>query len=99
MKGVVTPIEADGNYMIYNQYTIQTEKRTELMAHLNEHNVGNAIYYPVPLHLQVLFEYLGYKVGDLPVSERVANEVVSIPVYSELTQGHLQYVVDTLNAF
>lgn len=99
LKGVVTPIEADGNYMIYNQYTIRTEKRTELMAHLNEHNVGNAIYYPVPLHLQVCFEYLGYKVGDLPVSERVANEVVSIPVYSELTQGHLQYVVDTLNAF
>ncbi len=99
LQNVVTPTEKDGNTMIYNQYTIRTKDRDALMAHLNEHNVGNAIYYPLPLHLQNCFAHLGYKEGDLPHSEAAGKEVVSIPVYSELTQDHLDYVVKTINSF
>ena len=67
--------------MIYNQYTVRTEKRDELIEHLNNFNIGNAIYYPLPLHLQNCFDYLGYKEGDFPEVESAAKEVLSLPVY------------------
>ncbi len=99
LKTVKTPKEANGNYMIYNQYTIRTSKRDQLMAHLNSANIGNAIYYPLPLHLQKCFAHLGYKEGDLPEAESAGKEVVSIPVYSELTEAHLKYVIEKINSF
>jgi len=82
--------------MIYNQYTIRTLKRDELQNKLNEANVGNAIYYPVPLHLQECFGYLGYKAGDLPESEKAAQEVLSIPIYPELTIEQKNYVIQSI---
>ncbi|MGA0242446.1 MAG: DegT/DnrJ/EryC1/StrS family aminotransferase [Candidatus Marinamargulisbacteria bacterium] len=96
---VTTPVESDNNWMIYNQYTIRTPRRDALMDHLNEHNIGNAIYYPLPLHLQNCFDYLGYSAGDFPEAEAAAKEVVSIPVYSELTSAQLAYVVNVINRF
>ena len=86
ITSVQTPTGTDGNTMIYNQYTLRTNKRDEFMTHLNNHKIGNAIYYPLPLHLQKCFDYLGYKAGDCPESEQIANEVVSIPVYSDNTR-------------
>ena len=62
-------------------------------------NIPIMIYYKVPLHLQKCFEYLGYKAGDCPESEQIANEVVSIPIYSELTQEQKVYIVETINSF
>ncbi|MEK9726809.1 MAG: DegT/DnrJ/EryC1/StrS family aminotransferase [Candidatus Margulisiibacteriota bacterium] len=99
LKNVTLPIEKEGNWMIYNQYTIRVNEREKLMAHLNHYNIGNAIYYPLPLHLQKCFEYLNYKAGDLPVSEQVAKEVLSLPVYSELNKDQLNYVIDKINQF
>ena len=99
LNRVDTPTEKDGNYMIYNQYTIRTQKRDQLIEFLNKNNIGNAIYYPLPLHLQKCFSYLGYKEGDLPESESAGKEVVSIPIYSELTEPHLEYDVDKINSF
>ncbi len=99
LTGVTTPIELSDNWMIYNQYTIRTENRDALIDHLNHANIGNAIYYPLPLHLQKCFEYLGYKEGDLPESEKAAKEVLSIPIYSELNQSQLDYIVEKVNAF
>ena len=99
ITSVQTPTETDGNTMIYNQYTLRTNKRDEFMTHLNNHKIGNAIYYPLPLHLQKCFDYLGYKAGDCPESEQIANEVVSIPVYSELTQEQRAYIVEAVNSF
>ncbi len=99
LKNVVTPIEKENNWMIYNQYTVRSEKREQLIEFLNHHNIGNAIYYPLPLHLQKCFAHLNYKSGDLPVSERVANEVLSLPVYSELNQNQLDYVIEKINQF
>jgi len=97
LKTVKTPTEKDGNWMIYNQYTVRTEKRDQLMDHLKSQNIGNAIYYPLPLHLQKCFDYLGYKEGDFPEAEKAAKEVLSLPVYSELSKEQLDYVIEKVN--
>ena len=85
--------------MIYNQYTIRVKDRESLQAHLTEYTVGNAIYYPVPLHLQECFKELGYKEGDLPHAELAAKEVLSLPIYPELSQDQLSYVAEVINSF
>jgi dTDP-4-amino-4,6-dideoxygalactose transaminase len=95
LKDVVEiPYVENYNRMIYNQYTIRTENRDNLQKHLKEANIGNAIYYPVPLHLQECFAYLGYKEGDLPEAEKAAKEVISIPIYPELTDEQKDYVIE-----
>jgi len=93
---VVTPFVESYNIMIYNQYTIRTPMRDKLQNKLNDANIGNAIYYPVPLHLQECFAYLGYKEGDLPESEKAAQEVVSIPIYPELNDKQKDYVIQII---
>jgi dTDP-4-amino-4,6-dideoxygalactose transaminase len=84
---------------IYNQYTLTTDRRDELMTHLQKKEVGCAIYYPLPLHLQECFSELGYRNGDLPVAERLANQVLSIPIYPELNDEMKQYVVESIREF
>ncbi|MBN2830209.1 MAG: DegT/DnrJ/EryC1/StrS family aminotransferase [Candidatus Cloacimonetes bacterium] len=84
---------------IYNQFTIKTEKRDELMKYLSDNGIGCAVYYPLPLHLQECFADLGYKIGDLPVAEEAAKKVLSIPIYSELSEEQMAYVVKTIKAF
>ena len=69
-----------------NEVLFDKFQREKLIEILNENNIGNAIYYPLPLHIQKCFDHLGYKTGDLPESETAGNEVVSIPIYSELTE-------------
>jgi dTDP-4-amino-4,6-dideoxygalactose transaminase len=94
--GLTTPSEAPGNRHVYNQYTIRSDRRDALKAALDEAGIGSAIYYPVPLHLQPCFESLGGRPGDLPVSERAARGVLSIPVYPELTDAQRDEVVRSL---
>ena len=84
---------------IYNQYVIRVPRRDELQAYLKEHHIGNAIYYPISLHLQECFEYLGYKAGDFPESEKAAVETLALPVYPELTQEQQDYVIETIGNF
>ena len=96
---VKKPFVKDGNYMIYNQYTIRISNRDDLMTELNNYEIGNAVYYPVPLHLQQCFSHLGYKEGDCPESEAAANEVVSIPVFPELSKQEIEYVSEVINSF
>jgi dTDP-4-amino-4,6-dideoxygalactose transaminase len=104
-RGVVkTPAAAysssgDLNPHIYNQYTLRVQDRDGLMKHLRENGVGAAIYYPLPLHLQECFQDLGYRAGALPVTEQAAAEVLSIPVYPELTLAQKDYVVETIKAY
>jgi len=87
-RGVVTPYVEPHNRMIYNQYVLRIPgKRDAVEANLKEKKIGNAIYYPVPLHLQECFADLGYKKGDLPHSEQAAREVLAIPIYPELTRA------------
>jgi dTDP-4-amino-4,6-dideoxygalactose transaminase len=96
---IITPKQESFNYHIYNQYTIAVKNRDELRKHLKEKQIGHDSYYPVPLHLQECYRFLGYKKGDLPVSEKKAEEVVSIPVYPELTEEEQEYVISTIKEF
>jgi dTDP-4-amino-4,6-dideoxygalactose transaminase len=97
-QGITTPKEEDFNYHIYNQYTIGVKNRDRLRETLKEKQIGHDVYYPVPLHLQECYKHLGYKEGDLPVTEQKAKEVVSIPIYPELTAEEQEYVIDTVKA-
>src|SRR6185503_11654228 len=101
IDGLVTPVVRDGNESIVNQYTLRVPggRRDALREHLTAHGVGCSVYYPVPLHLQECFAYLGYREGQFPESERACREVLSIPVYPELTEAQTGYVARTIRDF
>jgi dTDP-4-amino-4,6-dideoxygalactose transaminase len=84
---------------IFNQYVIRAAQRDELRATLQEKGVGTEVYYPVPLHLQECFSYLGYEVGAFPESERAANETLALPIYPELTEPQARHVVQSIAEF
>jgi dTDP-4-amino-4,6-dideoxygalactose transaminase len=96
---VTTPSTEPGNYHVFNQYTLRVQNRDALKARLDADGIGNAIYYPVPLHLQQCFAELGYRVGQLPVTEAAVREVISIPVFPELNVEERSRVIDTIRAF
>ena len=89
----------DAHYHIYNQYVLRHPQRDKLQAALKAGNIGNEVYYPVPLHVQKCFAYLGHKPGDFPESESAALETVAVPVYPELSADQLQHVANTLIEF
>ena len=84
---------------IFNQYTIRAGDRDGLQRYLVKKNVGTEIYYPVPLHLQKCFAYLGYKEGDYPHAEAAARSVLSVPIYPELSTEQLRYVAESCLEF
>lgn len=96
---VTLPATQRGNFHVYNQYTIRVSRRDDLRAYLKEKGVGTEIYYPLPMHLQNCYRSLGYKKGSFPVSEQAAEEVLSLPIYAELSDSQLSYVVDTIADF
>ena len=87
------------NRHIFNQYVIRVRQRDELQAFLKNREVGTEIYYPVPMHVQQCFAYLGQKAGDFPSSEAAAKETLALPIYPELAEGQLRYVVDCIRQF
>jgi dTDP-4-amino-4,6-dideoxygalactose transaminase len=94
-----TPAIDPANESIYNQYTIRADRRDELQSFLKERGVGTAVYYPLPLHLQPCFAYLGYKQGSCPESELAAGEVLSLPIYPELTPSQLDEVIEGVRVY
>jgi dTDP-4-amino-4,6-dideoxygalactose transaminase len=99
LDDVRTPTIDPANESIYNQYTLRVARRDDLQSHLKEKAIGSAIYYPLSLHLQPCFEYLGLKRGAFPESERATREVISLPVYPELKQSQLDEVIDAVRGF
>ena len=93
----ITPPRIDeGNWSIYNQYVVRVPDRDRVKQRLAERGVGTAIYYPIPLHLQECFAYLGYRDGNFPESERACRDVLALPVYPELSGDEIRYVAEEL---
>jgi dTDP-4-amino-4,6-dideoxygalactose transaminase len=84
---------------VFHQYVICAQRRDELRKFLAERKIGSEIYYPLPLHLQPVFSYLGLKPGDLPVSEQAAKEVLAVPMFPELTEAEIRRVVESIADF
>ena len=99
-SGVVTPHIEAGNWSIYNQYVVRIPggRRDAVKQRLADRGIGSAVYYPLPLHQQECFRYLGVPDGALPETERACREVLALPVYPELPEGHVRYVAQELRA-
>jgi dTDP-4-amino-4,6-dideoxygalactose transaminase len=96
---VITPKEAPFCKHVYHLYVIRTSKRNELKKHLETNGIFCGIHYPLPVHLQPAFLDLGYKKGDFPITEKYAQELLSLPMYPELTRDHVKYVVKKIKEF
>jgi dTDP-4-amino-4,6-dideoxygalactose transaminase len=99
LDAVRVPAVAEGAFHVYNQYTVRAERRDELRAWLGERDIGSGVYYPVPLHLQDCFSSLGGRRGDLPVSEALCEEVLSLPIFPEVGEDRQQRVAEAIRAF
>jgi len=99
IPGVMPPLAPEGFEHVYHQYTIRVEKRDALQKFLSERKIGSTVYYPYPLHAQPLYASLGYKAGDFPHAERAAQEVLSLPMYPELSKQQIAHVVETIAEF
>jgi dTDP-4-amino-4,6-dideoxygalactose transaminase len=93
---VVTPREMDYSHHVYHLYVVVVEDRESLKKALSEQGIENGLHYPVPLHMQKAYAYLGYKKGDFPVSEHVAENHVSLPMYAELPIEHVEHIAKTV---
>ena len=99
LPDVRTPVVEACNESIFNQYTLRVARRDDLQSYLKDRGIGTSIYYPLPLHLQPCFAYLGYQPGSCPESERAAGEVLSLPIYPELTESQLDEVIGAVRSF
>jgi dTDP-4-amino-4,6-dideoxygalactose transaminase len=99
VEGVITPYAAEGAKHVYHVYAIRVKRRDELVNCLKKKGIGAVVHYPIPLHLQKAYENLQYKTGDFPVSERVAREIISLPMYPHITKNQIGFVVDTVKKF
>ncbi len=88
-----------GAHHVFHQYVIRAERRDELRKFLTDLKIGTEIYYPIPLHLQPVFAYLGYREGDLPESERASRDVLALPMFPELTEEEQRWVVQNIAEF
>lgn len=96
---VVTPTETPESPHVYHLYVIQTNHRDQLQEFLMERGVQTLIHYPIPAHLQKAYSYLGYKQGDLPATEYVTKRILSLPMFPELSDDQIDYVIDGIREF
>jgi len=96
---VVTPEEIKDGEHVYHLYVIQTSQRDDMIEYLLEKEVQGLIHYPIPAHLQKAYAYLNHKAGDLPATENVTKRIVSLPMYPELTNDEVDYVIESVKAF
>ena len=93
------PLVAPDATSVWHQYVIRCEKRQNLIAYLDEQGIGTIIHYPIPPHLSEAYKYLGYKKGAFPITEKLADTVLSIPMYNGMTDEEQSFVIDTINSF
>lgn len=96
---IILPQIRNGSTHIWHQFVIKSEYRDELIKYLDERNIGTIIHYPIPPHLSEAYQYLGMKEGSLPITEKYANSVLSIPLYNGMTKEEQDYVIKTINTF
>ena len=93
---LVTPVTRDYVEPVYHMYVLQSEHREEVLEKLKEAGIATGVYYPVPLHLQKCYKNLGYKEGDMPVSEYLSHRTFAVPVYPELTKEQVDYIISKI---
>jgi dTDP-4-amino-4,6-dideoxygalactose transaminase len=98
-SGILTPRESAGAQSVWHLYVIQTEQRDVLRVHLVSRGIQASIHYPIPIHLQPAYRDLGYQRGDFPVTEACAPQILSLPMYAELTREQIEFVAKTVTSF
>jgi dTDP-4-amino-4,6-dideoxygalactose transaminase len=96
---IITPADCPENKHVYHLYVIRTKARDELLVWLREHDVFGGIHYPIPIHLQASMRSLGYQKGNFPVTEQVCNEILSLPMFPEMTEEQVEYVASQVSTF
>ncbi|MDD5368275.1 MAG: DegT/DnrJ/EryC1/StrS family aminotransferase, partial [Anaerolineaceae bacterium] len=96
---LITPLNDPGNEPVYHLYVVQAPQRNELQAFLKDKGIFTGIHYPIPIHLQNSVAFLGYRPGDLPVTERVVGNILSLPMYAELEDTEIQSVASAIREF
>lgn len=96
VKGIKVPFILSWTTPVYYVYTIRAKERDKIQKGLKEKGIATGIYYPLPLHLQPAYKYLGYKTGDFPETEKMANEILSLPMYPELSKEQIKFVADSI---
>ena len=99
IDSVIVPSELDGVTHAYHLYVIRARERDKLQEYLKENDIGTGLHYPFPLHLTGAYSYLGYKKGEFPIAEKLADEIISLPMYVELTEAQIDYVSEKIKDF
>lgn len=99
VDGVILPFEPDWTRPVYHLYVVRVGNRREVQRHLKATGIGTGIHYPVPLHLQKAYSMLGYREGNFPVTERVAAEILSLPMYPQLTRAEQEHVAESISEY
>ncbi len=99
IPGLALPSDDADATQVYHLYVVQTFKRDELRESLRQNGIATGLHYPLPVHLQKAFRFLGYKTGDFPVSERMASEVLSLPLYPELEAEKVEFICEMARSF
>jgi dTDP-4-amino-4,6-dideoxygalactose transaminase len=99
ISGVKIPDQNENGYHVFHLYVIECDKRDELQKYLSEKGIETIIHYPIPIHLQVPYRKLGFKLGDFPITEKKSNKVLSLPMFPELKNEEIRYVCDSIKQF
>lgn len=93
------PLETKYAHHVYHLYVVRTARRDALQKHLKNNGIATGVHYPIPVHTQQAYQYLGYRKGDFPISEAYAEQILSLPMYPELTEEQIRYVAKTISEF
>ncbi len=99
LNTIITPYEPEWSKAVYHLYVIRAQRRDDLQRYLAENGINTGLHYPIPLHLQSAYSNNGFKRGDFPVTEKVASEILSLPMFPNLSEGQIGYVAEKINEF